>query len=71
MHNKFCVIDFDVVIHGSFNWSKSAEYNKETVEVVRSRETAQKFAEEFKKLRIDLISDNWYSPKYVQMRKLK
>lgn len=53
MHNKFCVIDLKKVIHGSYNWSKKAEYNKETVEIVDDRKTAEKFSEEFKKLYVD------------------
>lgn len=54
MHNKFCVIDLEKVIHGSYNWSKRAEYNRETVEVVKNRKTAEDFAEEFKKLYLDI-----------------
>jgi len=54
MHNKFCVIDFQKVIHGSYNWSKRAEYNRETVEVVDDRKTAEKFSEEFKNLQLDI-----------------
>lgn len=54
MHNKFCIIDLRKVIHGSYNWSKKAEYNKETVEVVDDRKTAENFADEFKKLYTDI-----------------
>ncbi len=54
MHDKFCVIDLEKVIHGSYNWSKKAEYNRETVEVVKNRKTAERFAEEFKKLYLDI-----------------
>lgn len=50
MHNKFCIIDLRKVIHGSYNWSKKAEYNKETVEILDDRKTAEEFSEEFKKL---------------------
>lgn len=53
MHNKFCVIDLKKVIHGSYNWSKKAEYNKETVEVVDDRKTAENFLDEFKKLYLE------------------
>jgi len=54
MHNKFCVIDLKKVIHGSYNWSKRAEYNKETVEVVDDRKVAEEFAEQFKQLQLDI-----------------
>ncbi|EOS01040.1 hypothetical protein C799_02893 [Bacteroides thetaiotaomicron dnLKV9] len=56
MHNKFCIIDLEKVIHGSYNWSKKAEYNRETVEVVKNRKTAEDFAEQFKKLYLDIIN---------------
>ena len=29
MHDKFCIIDFEYVMHGSYNWTKVAEYNDE------------------------------------------
>ncbi|MDN3594201.1 phospholipase D-like domain-containing protein [Zunongwangia endophytica] len=54
MHNKFCVIDLQKVIHGSYNWSRRAEYNKETVEVVDDRKVAEEFAEQFKQLQLEL-----------------
>lgn len=54
MHNKFCVIDLKKIIHGSYNWSKKAEYNKETVEIVDDRKTAEQFSEEFKKLYVEI-----------------
>ena len=56
MHHKFCIIDLDKVVHGSFNWSKKAEYNKETVEVVKSRKSAEDFAEQFKKLYLEILN---------------
>lgn len=52
MHDKFCVIDFKTVIHGSYNWSKSANWNNETISVSENREIAEKFADEFIKLKI-------------------
>lgn len=54
MHNKFCVIDLKKVVHGSYNWSRKAEYNRETVEVAEDRKHAEEFAEQFKKLYLDL-----------------
>ena len=47
VHHKFCVIDFETVVHGSYNWTRKAQYNRETLEVVNSREQAAKFADEF------------------------
>lgn len=51
MHEKFCVIDLQTVIHGTFNWTKAANYNKETISIDRNRTTAEAFADEFMKLK--------------------
>jgi hypothetical protein len=47
MHHKFCVIDLKTVVHGSYNWTNKARWNKETVSIDVSRELAEKFAVEF------------------------
>lgn len=54
MHNKFCIIDLEKVIHGSYNWTNKAKYNDETISVIKSRVTAEKFAKEFIKLKTEL-----------------
>jgi len=48
MHNKFCVIDHNVVITGSYNWSYKAENNFENI-VVTSDDTrlTEQFVKEF------------------------
>jgi hypothetical protein len=48
MHNKFCVIDHNTVITGSYNWSYKAENNHENI-VVNSNNTnlAEQFINEF------------------------
>ena len=33
------------------NWTKAAQYNKETISIDRNRETAEKFADEFMRLK--------------------
>ena len=40
-------------MHGTFNWTNAANYNKENWDVDHNRETAKKFAEEFVKMRRD------------------
>ncbi|KHO36726.1 DUF1669 domain-containing protein [Clostridium tetani] len=50
IHDKFCIIDFQYVMHGSFNWSKNANYNNETLATALDRDFAKKFADEFIKL---------------------
>jgi phosphatidylserine/phosphatidylglycerophosphate/cardiolipin synthase-like enzyme len=51
MHNKFCIIDLKTVIHGSYNWTQRAKFNRETIVVENSRENAEKFAEQFIQLK--------------------
>ncbi len=53
MHRKFCVIDLETAMHGTFNWTSAANYNKEHWDVDHNRETAKTFAEEFVKMRRD------------------
>jgi hypothetical protein len=48
MHNKFCVIDYNTLITGSYNWSYKAETNFENI-VVNYNDTslAEQFVSEF------------------------
>ena len=50
LHDKFCIIDFAFVMHGSYNWSKAAQYNDETLATALDRDFVKKFADEFMKL---------------------
>lgn len=47
MHHKFCIIDLKTVVHGSYNWTTKANWNRETVSVENSRVLAEKYAAEF------------------------
>lgn len=58
MHNKFCIIDLKTVLHGTFNWTVAANYNKETMSIDRNREIAETFADEFLKLKKAAIKQN-------------
>ena len=51
MHEKFCVIDLYTSIHGTFNWTKAANYNKEHISIEKNHATAEAFADEFMKLK--------------------
>lgn len=51
MHNKFCVIDLQTVVHGSYNWTNKAQYNNETATKVDSVAQAKQFADEFIRLK--------------------
>lgn len=52
MHNKFCVIDNQKVLTGSYNWTTNAEYkNDENVFITIDNDTATKYSIEFRKLK--------------------
>ncbi|WP_454953285.1 phospholipase D-like domain-containing protein [Fusobacterium hwasookii] len=51
MHHKFCIIDNQVLINGSFNWTKNAnENNFENLLIITCQETIKKFILEFNNL---------------------
>jgi predicted DNA-binding ArsR family transcriptional regulator len=51
MHNKFCIVDNQVVVTGSYNWSTNAETkNDENIAVMEDPKLATKYSVEFKKL---------------------
>ena len=48
MHNKFCVIDKQKVLFGTYNWTFSAEnFNKESLIFIEEEATANDFRSEF------------------------
>ncbi|CAO5062078.1 phospholipase D-like domain-containing protein [Microcystis aeruginosa] len=48
MHDKFCILDLKTVIHGSYNWTKNAKYNDDTITVIEDNcEQAKLFSEQF------------------------
>jgi len=53
MHNKFCIIDFDIVCMGSFNWTISANTrNQEFLNVTSgNQKMVTEFIDEFERLR--------------------
>lgn len=51
MHDKFCVIDNQVVITGSYNWSTNAEFrNEENISVIRNNQTASDYSVKYREL---------------------
>jgi len=58
MHNKFCVIDFNTVITGSYNWSYKAESNFENA-IITSHDSllANQFIAEFNHIRTQFYPD--------------
>lgn len=50
MHNKYCIIDNEKVIDGSYNWSNNAKYNLEHIIVIESTVVAKMYKENFDKI---------------------
>lgn len=51
MHDKFCVIDNQIVITGSYNWSDNAEFrNDENVSVQHDQQQATRYSVEYRRL---------------------
>lgn len=51
MHDKFCIIDNQVVITGSYNWTNNAEFkNDENVTIEKDPDQATRFSEEYRRL---------------------
>ena len=51
MHNKFCVIDNQVVITGSYNWTNNAEFkNEENISIIENNEIASDYSVKFRQL---------------------
>lgn len=58
MHNKFCVIDNQKVLTGSYNWTTNAEYkNDENVFITNDNTIASEYSVEFRRLK-PLITKN-------------
>jgi phosphatidylserine/phosphatidylglycerophosphate/cardiolipin synthase-like enzyme len=51
MHEKFCIIDLEKVIYGSYNWTNKAQYNDEHITVDSHHKSVQRFADEFIRLK--------------------
>jgi phosphatidylserine/phosphatidylglycerophosphate/cardiolipin synthase-like enzyme len=51
MHHKFMVVDGEIIVTGSYNWSTAAEdRNDENFVVIRDRSIAERFMQEFNRL---------------------
>ena len=59
MHNKFCVIDSNITITGSYNWSYKAQNNHENITITKeSNELAEMFLNEFDRIRIQYFGSD-------------
>lgn len=76
MHNKFCVIDYNTVITGSYNWSYKAENNFENVIITSNDKTlAGQFIFEFnnicKQYYPDAVNEETALPLYKIIKRLE
>lgn len=66
IHHKFCVIDNNTIITGSYNWSKSSKRNEENIILSRNKKIIHKYEKEF--LLLCSQSDLYISDKKQKMR---
>lgn len=50
MHHKFCIIDDEIVITGSYNWTNKAKTNLENIVILEEESVVNKYVLEFKKI---------------------
>lgn len=51
MHHKFCIIDNEIVITGSYNWTvKARRFNKENILCINDKNIVRQYLEEFESL---------------------
>lgn len=56
MHNKFCIIDNSVLIFGSYNWTKKARSNNESITIIKDDENLLlDYNQEFLKIKFSKI----------------
>lgn len=71
LHHKFAIIDGEIVITGSTNWSVSGfDYNDENLVIIHSQELAQSYQTRFDELRedADTFSKNPNQPPRLEVR---
>lgn len=52
MHHKFCIIDNEIVLNGSYNWTANANTNQENIVVISDFAVVSKFLKEFNTLKV-------------------
>lgn len=50
LHSKYCIIDYSIVLHGSYNWTPTASQNEEHLTVSVDRQLAEQYTENFKEI---------------------
>lgn len=59
MHDKFCIVDLEYVMHGSYNWTPTANYNEETLATALDKSFVHKFADEFLRMYREERNGEW------------
>lgn len=54
MHQKFCVIDDEVVVHGTYNWTNNAKKNDESITVTDDVDAVNGYLNEFDRLLLEI-----------------
>lgn len=56
MHHKFCIVDEELVITGSYNWTVNAKSNNgENIHVVTDADSIRKYINKFQRLKNDVL----------------
>jgi len=72
MHNKFCLIDDELVITGSYNWTTSADLiNDENIIIINSKEVAKVYRMQFERYWQGTYLDKAYYIDKNTLQKLK
>ena len=61
MHHKFVIVDGEILINGSFNWTRKAVFgNNENILITKENAIVSKYIQEFNKLwdKFDQDEDN-------------
>lgn len=68
MHNKFCIIDNNIVINGSYNWTQKANSNNENIQISYNNQNLIKlFKTEFGRLYSNAIDYKYYVMEFHDM----
>jgi phosphatidylserine/phosphatidylglycerophosphate/cardiolipin synthase-like enzyme len=63
MHNKFCIIDYETIITGSYNWTIKAQNNHENITIIKENpELAKQFTAEINSIKekyLDIHTDSF------------
>ena len=73
MHHKFCTIDYETVITGSYNWTRNASRNDEDIIIIKDIDVASQYNKQFSEIKNRVSNARiWFSKlDYLWQTKLK